>query len=129
MYFMASDLYILCVMIRNIDLWDSEESLRFLVLNSWLVCHAIEMVLIVAASDSTVNEANRTGRVLHRMLINANMEHYACMGQLFSLRLLHRHLTISFWGLLRMRLSIVYTVLSTVVIYVTIMMQFDGLNL
>ncbi|XP_043284484.1 putative gustatory receptor 2a [Venturia canescens] len=125
---MTSDLYMLCIMVKDKDVWSSEVYAPFMVIAAWLAFHLIETVTLVAISDSTVNEANRTGEFLHRMLTAANTENHTNAGQLLSLRLLHTHLNISLWGLVRMKLSVVYTILGTVITYITIMMQLDDEN-
>ncbi|XP_043284483.1 uncharacterized protein [Venturia canescens] len=126
---MASDLYIIAMILSNEESWKLRDNLALAVLSAWFIFHLAETVVLMSITDAIANEANRAGTVVHQLLLSSIADSYVNTGQLLSLGLLHGHLTISLWGLLCMRLSIVHTIFGTVVSYITIMMQFDGIDL
>lgn len=62
LYLMASDLYMLCMMIKDKDIWNAEECIPFFVIGGWLAFHVCETVLVVAISDAIAKEVRKPDR-------------------------------------------------------------------
>ncbi|XP_043284500.1 uncharacterized protein [Venturia canescens] len=91
-------------------------------------CYPLSMLLVMSnIFGSTLNEANRTGNVLHNMLNNyenSGDSREVAKLYMFSFNLLKNRLEISLFGLLDLNHWMVYKIVIMATTYVVIMFQF-----
>lgn len=53
---MASDFYIICIILSTRESWKSKDGLSLVLMCFWFTFHAMETVILLSVSDSTANE-------------------------------------------------------------------------
>ncbi|XP_046605078.1 gustatory receptor 23a-like [Neodiprion virginianus] len=87
---------------------------------------AYPVILLVYNVPKTVNEAKRTGLVIHKLMDATAIPVIKAELTEFSLRILHEELNFTAYGFFRLDFTLLHSMLAALVTYLVILVQYSG---
>ena len=117
--------YLMLATILGILTVEADTSARFIcVMTAWLILYAIKLISITAPCQSATSEVENTVMLVQKLLLAGFDQNSMAELQLFSHQLLHRKMTFTAFGFLKLDYSLLLTIIGGVTTYVVIALQY-----
>jgi len=117
--------YLMLATILGILTVEADTSARFICLMAaWLVLYFIKLISITALCQSATSEVENTVMLVQKLLLAGFDQNSMAELQLFSHQLLHRKMTFTAFGFLKLDYSLLLTITGGVTTYVVIALQY-----
>ncbi|XP_023704213.2 putative gustatory receptor 28a [Cryptotermes secundus] len=90
----------------------------------WFLHYAIKLVWLVYYSSSTIQQANHTAVLVHKLITKTRDSGLREELRLFSLQLLHRKVKFTACGFFPLDFTLLYSIVGAVTTYLVILIQF-----
>jgi hypothetical protein len=118
--------YLMLATILGILAVEADTIGRFIcVMTAWLLLYAFKLISITAPCQSATNEVENTVILVQKLMLAGFDQNTVTELQLFSQQLLHRKVTFTAFGFLKLDYSLLLTIIGGFITYVVIAMQFN----
>jgi hypothetical protein len=118
--------YLMLATIRGIHAVEADTVGKFVCLmTAWLLLYAFKLISITAPCQSATREVENTVMLVQKLLLAGFDQNTTAELQLFSQQLLHRKMSFTAFGFLKLDYSLLLTIIGGVITYVVIAMQYN----